>query len=379
MEVRPERILDPYKPQTTLNRYLVAAVIGFGIFASIAVTFFLVTGRDFGRVEPAVETRSQHYASFFKSYGMEPVPDGLIDAAVDAHLSKLAKEPCDWDAMHALGEDLKKRDEKRRAANIYLTFPQSCQPNGLADREAANLFYSIKDFKRARELFVSLTKRFPYQETDWYHKGQAEHALGMVDEALESFENTISLTKNQANIGEWVFAEMSEIYASAGRYCEAMTPIATYIYLDPTTRDTPRERAMLASFSEKGKCTSYATGSDSFPVLNSGTISVRANVNGIEGTFVIDTGASYVSVNRDFADRAKIATNGTQRVVTANGEANVEMSKAATIRLGKLRADDVPLVVLSKPMNKLDGLLGRSFLSRFEMTVTKSRLTLKTK
>jgi aspartyl protease family protein len=353
---------------------MVSAAIGF-----IAITYFVVTGHDIGRTMQAKYGHAYDFTAFYKSYGMEPIPEGLVTVKVTESLIKLAKEPCDWEAMHALGEELKRQDEKRRAANAYLSFSKSCPLNGVADREAADLFYSIKDFEKSRTLYASLTSRFPYGDLDWYHKGLAEHALGMTDAALDSFANTISLTKNQANLGEWVFTEMSEIYASAGRFCEAMTPISTYIYFDPVARDTPRLRALLANFSEKGKCTSYAKGDDSFPVLNSGVISVRANVNGIDGTFIIDTGASFVAVNQDFADRAGISVSGIERMSTANGDANAKLSKASTIRLGKLQADDVPLVVLAKPMSKIDGLLGRSFLSRFEMTVTKTRLTLKTK
>jgi aspartyl protease family protein len=135
---------------------------------------------------------------------------------------------------------------------------------------------------------------------------------------------------------------------------------------------------MLKTYSQKGDCKSYATGSDSFPVADSNVISIKVTVNGTEGTFLVDTGASYVALNPEFANRAGIYGSGVRRMMTANGEIDAKPA-TGSIRVGKLHADDVPIVVLEKSMGKTDGLLGRSFLSRFEMTVSKNRLTLKTK
>ncbi len=250
---------------------------------------------------------------------------------------------------------------------------------GRPERVAAALFYNIKDFEKARALSTSLTTRFPGEATDWFQKGLAEQGLGMTDRAVQSFANTISLSDNQKMLGEQVFTGFSAVYAQAGRFCEAMTPISTYVSLDPARRDTPRTRAMLENLSQQGNCTSYATGTDSFPVLNLGVISVKAQINGVAGTFVVDTGATFVALNQDFAERAKISGGDEEMFFTANGETAGQMAKASTIKLGKLQANDVPLVILSKVTKGFDGLLGRSFLSRFEMTVTGSRLTLATR
>jgi aspartyl protease family protein len=60
------------------------------------------------------------------------------------------------------------------------------------------------------------------------------------------------------------------------------------------------------------------------------------------------------------------------RVQTANGVSTAEPSSAGKIQVGHVEADDVAAVVLSgdnKPLGDgIDGLLGRSFLSRFDVT-----------
>jgi clan AA aspartic protease (TIGR02281 family) len=260
-----------------------------------------------------------------------------------------------------------------------LAHAQFCPTDGSAERIAANLFYAIHDYEKARALLTSLTTRYPYNMIDWFHRGQAEHSLGMTDEALQSFANTLLFTDDKKTIGEWVFTEFSAVYSSAGRFCEAMTPISTYISLDPARRDTARTHAMLDQLSREGNCASYAQGSDSFPVTNSSAIFVKAKVNGTVGTFVVDTGASFVALGDDFANRATIAGGSEALFSTANGATRGMVSTAGTIRLGKLQANDVPVVILQKVGDGIDGLLGQSFLSRFEMTLTASRLTLATK
>ncbi len=376
IKIEAERIITPYKAPSKAYRYFTAVLALIGFACVGAVVYVAVTGADFGRQRP--KTYSEIFAPLYKTYGIEPLPEALVDVPVYSALARLAKQPCNWEAMTALGQNLKDKKESWLAANAYLGFSKSCQSDGSAERAAADLFLSTKDFRKAQGLYADLTNRFPYADLDWYHKGQAEHALGMTNEALDSFSNTIALAREPAKLGDWVFTEMSEIYASAGRLCDAMMPISTYISLDPDTHDNPRMQEMLRGFSQKGNCKSYATGSDSFPVPDSGVIIVKASVNGTEGTFAVDTGASYVAVSPEFASRAGLSASGVRRMMTANGEADAKPAIAA-IKLGKLQASDVPIVVLEKSLGKTDGLLGRSFLSRFEMNVTKTRLTLKTK
>jgi predicted aspartyl protease len=65
---------------------------------------------------------------------------------------------------------------------------------------------------------------------------------------------------------------------------------------------------------------------------------------------------------------------------TANGVVTSTLSTAASIRLGNVSASTVPLVVLDKPLgNGVDGLLGMSFLSRFDIAVTARQMRLSAK
>jgi clan AA aspartic protease (TIGR02281 family) len=113
-------------------------------------------------------------------------------------------------------------------------------------------------------------------------------------------------------------------------------------------------------------------------------VTARAEINGVTGVFIIDTGASYVSIRTNFAERAKIPRDGNEiKLATANGLAKGKLSKADTVSLGKLVAKDVPVVVQAVDEKSfgpgVDGLLGLSFLSRFEMQVAGGFIEIRTR
>jgi clan AA aspartic protease (TIGR02281 family) len=95
-------------------------------------------------------------------------------------------------------------------------------------------------------------------------------------------------------------------------------------------------------------------------------------VNGIDGTFVVDTGASFVVLTADFAMRAKVDVfRQSVPIDTANGRAESTLGRAATVRLGRrIEAGDVPILIQNRSLGRdVDGLLGMSFLSRFDLSI----------
>jgi aspartyl protease family protein len=93
------------------------------------------------------------------------------------------------------------------------------------------------------------------------------------------------------------------------------------------------------------------------------------------GSFILDSGASFVSLKNTFAQKAKVQVdpNSNIRLHTANGISTGKRGRAKTIQLRSLQAKDVPIIVQDDAKGTygdgVDGLLGVSFLSRFKLTV----------
>ncbi|MBV8426328.1 MAG: retroviral-like aspartic protease family protein [Hyphomicrobiales bacterium] len=183
------------------------------------------------------------------------------------------------------------------------------------------------------------------------------------------------------------FLNMSKAYAALGQFCEATSPIETWIALGPLNRDTSQVERLIAEYSQKGNCgTSEPKRSQRFP-LKGGTnlAAVKVEINGTAGLFILDTGASFVSVQQDFAKRAYLKINPDSKIVlhTANGDTSGMLSKADSIKLGSLTAKNIPVVVQSSTEKlygkAVDGLLGLSFLSRFEVQFASGFVEIRTR
>ena len=100
-------------------------------------------------------------------------------------------------------------------------------------------------------------------------------------------------------------------------------------------------------------------------------------INGSSVRFIVDTGASYISLGASDARRIGIdASRGQQGVAnTANGQASVRLVKLDTVRVGEIVLNNVDALVHEQDIPLV--LLGMSFLNRMEMQRDGQTMTLK--
>jgi clan AA aspartic protease (TIGR02281 family) len=170
---------------------------------------------------------------------------------------------------------------------------------------------------------------------------------------------------------------MARGYEKLGQFCDAALAIEAWVALNPARNDTSQTRAIIGEYSAKGRCEAGTAGGEEVFALSRPNSVVRlpVSVNGVRGNFVLDTGATFVSLKNAFAQKAKvqIESESIVRMHTANGFADGKLGRAAAIQLRSLRARDVPVVVQADGQGTygegVDGLLGMSFLSRFKLTI----------
>ncbi len=90
-------------------------------------------------------------------------------------------------------------------------------------------------------------------------------------------------------------------------------------------------------------------------------------INGQAVRFVVDTGATLVSMGKDEALRLNLDLSGARNGVsqTANGPVVVQIVVLDRVRVGEVEINNVGAVVMPQPLPFI--LLGNSFLSRFQM------------
>lgn len=102
-----------------------------------------------------------------------------------------------------------------------------------------------------------------------------------------------------------------------------------------------------------------------------GTMFVKGEINGVPMSFVVDTGASLVTVPPAVARRAGIRTEGARIITlrTANGEVNAPMVSLPRIDVDGVSQNNVDATIHKISNDDYLGLLGMSFFSKYTMTI----------
>ncbi|GLS17612.1 hypothetical protein GCM10007874_06270 [Labrys miyagiensis] len=324
------------------------------------------------------------FSAVYQHLGIVPLAANVAyQDNVQAALGKLQVEPCDKSGIYDLSVALEQTGKVLAAAQALEGFAKACKSTENELYRAADLYFGLGDYDKAVTLGDELIKANPYNGQIQYLRGQASNAKERWADALPFYINAIELLGSPKDINSAVFFQLANIYDHLGRSCDAITAIETWVMLDPVERDTTQTKKMVRDYAARGTCdTDTAKGTDRFKQSDNGVILVKAQVNNTSGTFIVDTGASFVDLTEDFAKKAQvdIINAGAVTLQTANGEITADLGSASTVRLGHAQASKVVLVVQKPTLgNGVDGLIGMSFLARFNLTMTGGELSLKAK
>ncbi|MGJ4887270.1 TIGR02281 family clan AA aspartic protease [Bradyrhizobium sp. HKCCYLRH3099] len=332
---------------------------------------------------PDVKLESR-FTGLYQRYGLAPLPPGIESGAkLNGLLAMLQKEPCDKQTVFQASVALEERRETRAAADLLNGFSDSC-PESTAERgRAGELYYLLGDYEKAIRLSSDVIGRRPEVQKPYVIRARSEQALKRYAASIDDYTTLISLMPDAKLIVSDVFTSMSDSYEKLDRPCEAIGPIQTYIALDSEKRSTQPLLRRIAALAVKGNCSqAYATGTARIPRRSNGVSTAKVQINGVTGTFIIDTGASFVMLTRGFADKAKPQMFKTDpvEIQTANGTTSANLATVDSVKLAGVSASSVPTIIASKSIGDgVDGLLGMSFLSRFTVVISEREIQLKAK
>jgi aspartyl protease family protein len=121
------------------------------------------------------------------------------------------------------------------------------------------------------------------------------------------------------------------------------------------------------------------SGSDEPIVLErnrSGHFVATGRINGEPIEFLLDTGATYVAVPAEFAERLGLQSAGSAWFNTANGRVRGDLTRLDEVSLGGFTATDVNGSI-SPGLEGEVALLGMSFLNRFDIEIRDARMILR--
>lgn len=332
------------------------------------------------------ENPDEVFSGVYERLGVLPAK-AARDPSVWLRLEELKREPCDQKSIGDLTLALDKAGYRREAANGMYKFVMNCGAPVTGLHRSIDIYLRLTDYPKAVEVADEFIRRAPTNREAHYLRGIALEGAGDHQRALVDFANAIELFgSDKKGISSRVFMHMASAYAALNRFCEAAAPINMWGPFDPATRDTSQTQKIIADYEAKGNCApAKEFQKEVYPLRGQNVVTVKVEINGVRGLFVLDTGATYVAMKSGFADRAKVSQAGAGEITiaTANGLTKAKLAKADKVTLGKLAATNVPVAIQDTDAKSygagVDGLLGMSFLSRFEVQMANGSIEVRTR
>lgn len=198
------------------------------------------------------------------------------------------------------------------------------------------------------------------QDRDWYHEAQRER------EKQRQIEETRG--KFSAFSGKHLNAKASSptktgLIPMMVFWCVVMGLLYLLMthYLKPKQAQVLANGDLVINRSQDGHF--YTTGT----------------INGREARFMVDTGASLVSVSEKFAQKAFIHGGVPTTFHTANGDRPGRVVEGLSVSIGPVSVTNVKVGVGLKLGGDNEALLGQSFLSKFDITLIKNQMVLRSR
>lgn len=347
----------------------------FRTSAAIFAAALCFVGIDGAHGQAPGETDWQRLKAASDRFGISIPLQPSARAAVARSLDELTREKCDKVAIRGLATALEKAGHRRDAAASQVKFSDTCNGHSDSLQRAVNLYLDISDYEAAAETADKFIALNPLNDTGYFLRALAHEEGKQPEKAIDDYITAIELFTNKDTIADVSYVGLARNYDRIGRSCDAALAIEAWVGINPARHDSAKARSLIASYQAKGNCPASASGhEDIFPISRRGeVIVVAATVNGVRGRFLVDTGASFVSLKESFARKAKVEVEwgSTISFNTANGISKGHRGRAATIQLKSISASNVAISVQSDKTGTygegIDGLLGMSFLGRFQV------------
>lgn len=290
---------------------------------------------------------------------------------------------CNQPALETVTDTFRDRNDHLAAAMLGEAFLDQCDGNLRIGLFTAQDRFRLTDFETA----LRIINRFPeeligYPEfASW--RGFILEKLDRHEDAALDFERSLYLFSDITSVAGSQFYHVVRALKAAGRYCDAISPIQLFVSFDPAERLTTQIEQEMRSLRDRGNCEADRAPKEQTIELipRNGLLLVKAAVNGVVGTFLLDTGASTMHLTREFARKAEVLISADRRILI-RGVAGSRLDYLGTsgrIEVGSFLGRNVRTTVASDSHslgNGIDGLLGQTFLSRFRYEIKGSRLSL---
>lgn len=340
------------------------AVIGVVIVAAVAVGGLALLTRN--RLPATTNAK----ASF--DYGSHA-------ADVSRLRTRLAETPCDRRLIVDYGEVLLRSGDNRGAIAACDGFFAHCgqYPRLRWVKFSAHQYLSEWDLAVAEA--TTLIDADPFDKDYWWWRGQSYAEQGKLEEAARDYQQAISLEPRLKSIP----FNLIQVYRKLNRPCDGLHTLERYLDTYPAHRREPNVQRLLEELgtSACGELAGKGRARVEFRPRSS-TVVTSATLNGKhKGRFIVDTGATFVTISAALADKLGIdyARGEKMYLQTGGGQRRARLATIDELVVQGATARSIEVAVVDELPIETDGLLGLSFLSRFDMNLDLARGVLELK
>src|SRR5215510_2850885 len=159
------------------------------------------------------------------------------------HLAELARERCDQKAIADLGRALENAGYRRDAVTALMRYSETCDGHAPSLRTAVNILLMLTDYGTAVIVSSKLIELEPFNDNGYFLRAVAYDKGGAQQKAIDDYTTAIELFGNKQTISSVSYLGMARAYEKLGQFCDAITPIETWVALNPATNDTSQTRS----------------------------------------------------------------------------------------------------------------------------------------
>ena len=297
--------------------------------------------------------------------------------AIELARAQLEQDPCGKRPAADLANAYNSEDRFAEAVAWVDDFNQRCGEYRYLLWKKFYALQQLAQWQASVDVATHLIEGVPDDSDYWWWRGESLVELKRLVEASADFRQSIASSDLAASNGVHVM-HLARIAKDLGRPCEGA--FALGVYREHHGELSSGGDRLHAELSVVGDCEQLVghgaariRAKAGQPVYKS-----TARVGAATGTFLVDPRTPYVTVTRAFADRAGLTTAPPRITTRAGFELRrAELAIASRIELTRASAPNVDVAVVDALPPGVDGVIGQSFLWRFQVEDDGSELVLR--
>jgi clan AA aspartic protease (TIGR02281 family) len=304
---------------------------------------------------------------------------GIATQNIERLRKQLAKEPCDRRAILELADAAFRAGDHRGVLFHAEAFFKKCGDHPRLRWTTYEAHKQLSEWKPAAEDASKLIASDPHDADFRAWRGLVHEQTGDLEHAAEDYRQALMLRPQLRDLP----INLANVYEKQGKACEGILPLAQLVFHAGNVPGVAAVRSRILSLEARPDC-AWSVGEGEAKLNRPASENVfvaKVRINEREaGTFVVDTGATLVVLSRQIAARLQLNLDGAPLFLaeTANGVSQCTGVVLDRVGVQGLHASHVAAAV-SDGLGSIDGLLGMSFLTRFELWQNGNSLQLTTR